>query len=131
LFKKTGNWEAIGLIPSIEIPYSHLVHERNATADFGLTHWHKFFNRRQLLTMVSYVEIINEAKILIQTEYESEKSNAILTYLVLLLDLCADKNCRLSHWQSGRAGAKRATTQHSLNLFLPREHLSFAMSKCT
>ncbi|MCY7278335.1 MAG: DUF1156 domain-containing protein, partial [Phormidesmis sp. CAN_BIN44] len=117
LFEKTAEWEAFGLIPSIEIPYSHLVHERNATADFGLTHWHKFFNHRQLLTLVSYVEIINEAKIFVRKEYESEKSNAILTYLVLLLDLCADKNCRLSHWQSGRAGAKRATTQHSLNLF--------------
>jgi len=117
LFEKTAEWEAIGIIPSVEIPYSHLVHERNATADFGLTHWHKFFNYRQLLTMVSYVQIINEAKDSIRKEHEPEKSNAILTYLVLLLDLCADKNCRLSHWQSGRAGAKRATTQHSLNLF--------------
>lgn len=42
---------------------------------------------------------------------------AISTYLALVFDLCTDKNSRLSHWQAGRIGAKRASTEHALNLF--------------
>jgi adenine-specific DNA methylase len=38
-----------------------MVYERNATADFGLTHWHKFFNVRQLLTLATYAQIIKDA----------------------------------------------------------------------
>jgi putative DNA methylase len=117
LSSKIDEWNSLEIIPNVEIPYSHLVHERNATADFGLTHWHKFFNQRQLLTLVSYVEIINEAKILISADYPPDKAESILVYLSLILDQCIDKNSRLSHWQSGRIGPKRATTQHSLNLF--------------
>ena len=105
------------LIPNIEIPYSHLIHERNATAELGLTHWHKFFNPRQLLTLVVYAQLINEAKLDIQSEYEPEKAESLLVYLAFVLDRCVDKNSRLSHWQAGRIGPKRATTQHSLNLF--------------
>ncbi|MGB3299446.1 MAG: DUF1156 domain-containing protein [Phormidesmis sp.] len=105
------------LIPNIEIPYSHLIHERNATAELGLTHWHKFFNPRQLLTLVVYTQLINEAKLDIQSEYESKKAESLLVYLAFVLDRCVDKNSRLSHWQAGRIGPKRATTQHSLNLF--------------
>ena len=109
--------EISSLIPNIEIPYSHLIHERNATAELGLTHWHKFFNNRQLLTLVVYTQLINEAKLKIQSDYDSAKAESLLVYLTFLLDRCVDKNSRLSHWQAGRIGPKRATTQHSLNLF--------------
>ena len=83
---------------------------------YGLTTWDKLFNPRQLLTLVTYVEIINEAKALIQSEYEWEKVEAISTYLALVLDRCADKNCRLSYWQSSRAMAHAYSVQHALNL---------------
>ncbi|MFN6034412.1 MAG: DUF1156 domain-containing protein, partial [Dolichospermum sp.] len=83
---------------------------------YGMDKWSKLFNPRQLLTLVTYVEIINEAKTLIQSEYEWEKSQAISTYLALVFDRCADKNCRLCIWDSGRSHAQRASTQHALNL---------------
>lgn len=78
--------------------------------------WCDIFNARQILTLVTYVEIINDAKILIKTEYESEKTEAILTYLALILDRCADVNCRLGHWEATRVSSKTASAQHSLNL---------------
>lgn len=83
---------------------------------YGIESWSEIFNPRQLLTMVSYVEIINEAKALIQSEYVSDKADAVITYLALVLDRCADANCRLNHWDASRAGAKRASAQHALNL---------------
>ncbi len=111
---------------------------------YGMDKWSKLFNHRQLLTLVNYVEIINEAKILINKECEKEKLqkfiylecevkleqkdiekiddyykakyDAILTYLALVLDKCVDKDSRLGHWHSSRASAEIAMAQHSLNL---------------
>ena len=83
---------------------------------YGLQKSSDYFNFRQLLTLITYVEIINEAKTLIQSEYEWEKSQAISTYLALILDRCADKNSRLGHWHSTRGYAEIAMAQHSLNL---------------
>jgi adenine-specific DNA methylase len=51
--------------------------------------WKDMFNPRQLLTLVTYVEILNDAKAKLQIEYEPEKVEAIATYLALVLDRCA------------------------------------------
>jgi putative DNA methylase len=76
----------------------------------------KLFNPRQLLTLVTYVEIINEAKALLQAEYEPEKVEAIATYLALVLDRCVDRNCRLAHGNLPESSAEGASAQHALNL---------------
>ena len=47
--------------------------------DYGLLKYEDLFNPRQLLTLVTYVEIINEAKALLKAEYEPEKVEAIAT----------------------------------------------------
>ncbi|MEH1895734.1 MAG: DNA methylase [Nostoc sp.] len=92
------------------------LHDSPRNYEYGLRQYEDCFNPRQLLTLVTYVEIINEAKALIQVEHDWEKSQAILTYLALVLDRCADKNSRLGHWHSTRAYAEIAMAQHSLNL---------------
>ena len=107
-------WEQHNILPSEIIPEGKDLDEQIRI--FCPT-WMDMFNPRQLLTLVTYLEIINEAKALIQAKYEWEKAQAIILYLSLLLDLCVDKNSRLSHWQAGRIGAKRASTEHALNLF--------------
>ncbi|MCX5965992.1 MAG: DUF1156 domain-containing protein [Cyanobacteria bacterium] len=84
---------------------------------YGLTKASDYFNPRQLLTLVTYVEIINEAKEKIREELGEEKLQAIATYLALVFDRCVDKNCRLSHWQASRAFSQAASGQHALNLF--------------
>ncbi|MCC5898055.1 MAG: DUF1156 domain-containing protein [Phormidium sp. BM_Day4_Bin.17] len=83
---------------------------------YGINLWSDLFNPRQLLTLVAYVEIINEAKLKIQEEYGFDKAEAIITYLTMVLDRCADSSCRLAHWDSSRASSKAASAQHSLNL---------------
>ncbi|MGV2831518.1 hypothetical protein [Myxosarcina sp. GI1(2024)] len=84
---------------------------------YGLSKSLDYFNPRQLLTLVTYVEIINEAKSKLQIEYELEKVEAITTYLSFILDRCVDKNCRLAHWIPSRISAAGCSGQHSLNLF--------------
>ena len=83
---------------------------------YGIDRWDKLFNLRQLLTLATYVEIINEAKPLMQSEYEWGKVQAIATYLALVLDRCVDENCRLGRWNPPRAGSEGASSQHALNL---------------
>jgi adenine-specific DNA methylase len=78
--------------------------------------WKDMFNPRQLLTLVTYVEIINETKEKIREELGEEKLQAIITYLALVLDRCSDTNCRLNHWDASRGGAKTASAQHALNI---------------
>ena len=53
---------------------------------YGVTTWLKLFNPRQLLTLVAYVEILNEVKEKLRLEYEPDKVEAIATYLALILD---------------------------------------------
>jgi putative DNA methylase len=83
---------------------------------YGLYKNSDYFNTRQLLTLVTYVEIINDVKDKLRLEYELDRTDAIATYLALILDRCVDENCRLAHWNSARGGSRRATALHSLNL---------------
>ena len=83
---------------------------------YGITEASKYFNLRQIFTLVTYVEIINEAKALIQTEYELEKTEAIANYLAFVLDRCVDKNSRLSNYDATRVNIARASAQHAFNL---------------
>jgi putative DNA methylase len=82
----------------------------------GVRNWHQIFNPRQLLTLVTYAEIINDAKSLIQLNHDWDKTTAITTYLALIFDRCVDKNCRLSRINPGLGTSEEASAQHSLNL---------------
>jgi len=62
-----------------------------------------------------YIEIINESKVLIQAEYEPEKAEAIVVYLALVLDRCADKNSRLTIWDVSAIKVNRASTTHRVS----------------
>ncbi|WP_084150037.1 DUF1156 domain-containing protein [Picosynechococcus sp. NKBG042902] len=83
---------------------------------YGMEDWASLFNPRQLLTLVTYVEIINEAKEKIRAELGEEKAKAIATYLALVLDRCVDADCRLVIYNAARACIQKASTQHALNL---------------
>lgn len=114
LIDKKNGWELAGFIPTQEIPEN--THRGPDMYLYGIYKWYDMLNPRQMLTLVTYVEIIDKAKALIQAEYEFEKTEAISTYLSLVFDRCVDTNCRLNHWDASRAGAKRASAQHALNL---------------
>jgi adenine-specific DNA methylase len=64
-----------GFLPDTEVTPGQ---ETDRLFGIGIDNWSKFFNPRQLLTLVTYVEIINEAKILIHQECEKEKQEKII-----------------------------------------------------
>ena len=107
------HWEALDLISHAPTPTNP---QYSMIRNYGIVEWNQCFNPRQLLTLITYVEIITEAKALLQAEYELEKVEAIITYLALVLDRCADANCRLCIWDASRVSCKKASTQHALNL---------------
>ncbi|WP_084613286.1 DUF1156 domain-containing protein [Planktothrix rubescens] len=111
--KIDNNLDIDDIVPKIDIPHGQ---ETERLFSIAIDTWDKLFNPRQLLTLVTYVEIINEAKALMQDEYEWEKVEAISTYLALVLDRCVDKNCRLSMWDSSRASYRTSSGMHALNL---------------
>jgi putative DNA methylase len=115
LEQKREHFEALNLIPLQEIPSN--THRGPDMYLYGIHFWNMVFSSRQLLTLATYVELIKELKSKIRSEEGEEKEKALSVYLTLALDRCIDKNSRLSHWQSGRVGPKRATTQHTLSLF--------------
>jgi putative DNA methylase len=104
------------IIPNEPVPYGHLSAERSSMIQKGLDHWNKLFNPRQLLTLVTYVEIINDVKGKLRLEYEPDKIEAITTYLALILDRCVDVNCRLAHVNTMGPKIEGASGQHALNL---------------
>ncbi|MBS9391452.1 MAG: DUF1156 domain-containing protein [Dolichospermum sp. WA123] len=111
--EKLSEWESLNLIPHEQTPINP---QYSMIRNYGILEWNQCFNSRQLLTLITYVEIINEAKSLIQAEYKWEKSQAIVTYLALVLDRCVDINSRLSGWDSSVAVLRRSSAQHALNL---------------
>lgn len=107
------SFEISNIVPDVEIPSGAKTDE---LIRYGINRWDKLFNPRQLLTLVTYVEIINEVKSKLHIEYEPEKVKAIATYLSFIFDRCVDYNSRLSGWNAGRSGGDRASKLHSLNL---------------
>jgi len=110
---KSDEYHLNQLIPDIDIISGEKTRE---LLRIGIDKWHQLFNPRQLLTLVTYVEIINDAKLKILAEYEPEKAEAIITYLALVFDRCVDMNCRLSGIKEVMTHIGRASATHSLNL---------------
>ena len=84
----------------------------------GVRRWDQLFNSRQLLTLITYGQIIEESKPLIHENYDDPgKAQAVLTYLALAFDRCVDRNSRMGHWSSAsNMSFHGALAQHSLNL---------------
>ncbi|MBE9135730.1 DUF1156 domain-containing protein [Nodosilinea sp. LEGE 07088] len=83
---------------------------------YGIYFWKQMFNYRQLLTLAAYVEVISEARILLQESYDPSTTEAILIYLSLVCSRSIDKNSKLSHWQSSVGVPQAASGQHSFSL---------------
>ena len=75
--------------------------------EFGVRKWIDFFNPRQLLTHLTYLEKFHEVKkeLLSKAASEEEKEfyKAVITYGALVFDTCVDYNCLLSLWDTTRS----------------------------
>jgi putative DNA methylase len=113
---KQNSWQSAGIYPDIPIPYGHQFAERSSLLQQGVDRWDKAFNYRQLLTLLTYAELIGEVKEKLMIEAEPYKVSAIMSYLGLIFDRCADMNSRLSRWRGDPPVPAGASSSHSLNL---------------
>ena len=111
--KLFNTWEISGLIGHEPTPTNP---QYSMVRNYGITEWNQCFNKRQLLTLITYAEILIEAKLKINSGSTPEISNAILTYLAFIFDRCVDTNSVLSNYDATRINIARASAQHALNL---------------
>jgi len=110
---KRQDLEMCGFIPNQSIPKN--THRGPDLFLYGITQWVDMFNYRQLLTLGTFVEVIDQAKKSI-SENNSNKVEVISTYLALILDRCVDMNSRLSRWRGNPPVPAGVSSSHSLNL---------------
>lgn len=66
---------------------------------YGINEWGNLFNKRQQLTMITFVDKIRDAySKMIDLGYEKEYAKAIALYLAINLDNFAEKNNTLNRW---------------------------------
>ena len=112
--QKLNEIELFQSVPTEEIPEGEKT-EQNYIRTYAKT-WAGMFNSRQLLTIATYVELLNEVKKKLRYEYDPERTEALTTYLAFVLDRCIDHNCRLSGWHASRTSVDRASKTHAFNL---------------
>ena len=65
---------------------------------YGYTRWSHLFNDRQLVCLVTILDILRQTEKRTIAEYGKEYGTVIMAYLALALDKTIEKYCRLSCW---------------------------------
>ena len=69
----------------------------------GYTRWEHLFNTRQLLCLVSMLDILRRTEARLAAQYGEEYGCAIMSYMALILDKTIEKYNRLSRWRDSEA----------------------------
>jgi len=104
LSRKLELFRAKNLVPTEEVPEGYVTTQPK---NFGMDSWYKFFNPRQLLTHITYLEKLSYAKSKLLVGSPKNYANtdfgaAVLTYAMMVFDACIDYNCVSSIWDYTR-----------------------------
>ena len=111
--KRSSHWEALGLLPTEP--------RRAGRADwaceiYGATRWCDTYTPRQLLAMISLVEVLDELSPILLKELGDERSVAVRTCIALAIGKAADYNSKQTAWYPGRAVLEHAFKRHDLSM---------------
>ncbi len=101
------------------VPIETIPHDTQRGPDlnlYGLYSWKDLYTPRQLLSLVTLLQLVQEAINLCTEAGASDKTKALAIWLTMVLDRCVDMNSRLSNWDSSVIATRRASATHSLNL---------------
>lgn len=107
-----GRWLVNDLLPIEEVPPGSKTDEPRR---MGLTTWHELYAPRQLVTMVTAIEVLHEVVAEAETEIGSNASRSLALNLAFAVDRCADYNSRLSSWHSSRMMMRNSFDRHDLS----------------
>lgn len=88
-------WQDKGVVP--DEPYPVITNDARPT-QYGMSQWKDMYSPRQLLSLVTYLEVFHEIKAEVLAHHSFEEARAILTYLAFAIDKCADRNSRMTRW---------------------------------
>jgi adenine-specific DNA methylase len=112
--RRAPEWEARGWIPTEP--------RQEGRADwaariYGLHTWADTFTHRQLLSLITYLAVLDELRPTIRAELSTDRAEAILTYLAIALDKAADYNSRQVSWDVTRQKIRNTFTRHDFSSF--------------
>src|SRR5690606_31044443 len=93
LERRLPQWEAAGLVPNE--PYPEQSNDPRPRI-YGMPTWASFFSPRQLLAMLTYVEVMHRLTDAVRDEVEAPRSYAIETFLAMILDKCPNYSSYLA-----------------------------------
>ncbi|MBM3495297.1 MAG: DUF1156 domain-containing protein, partial [Armatimonadetes bacterium] len=93
------NWDANSLIP--REPYPEASNDLRPL-HYGMPTWSDFFSPRQLLAHGTWAEELLSIRCEMVRELDSERYEAVMTYLGILADKAVDYNSRFMKWDSTR-----------------------------
>ncbi|AEJ38298.1 protein of unknown function DUF1156 [Sulfobacillus acidophilus TPY] len=99
LAENLPRWEALGWVPNE--PYPEITNDPRPLY-YGMRQWKDFFNPRQLLSLLTYLEAFNAIKDEVTANHPADEAKAILTYLAFALDKAADYNSRMTRFDGTR-----------------------------
>ncbi|MFQ6043178.1 MAG: DUF1156 domain-containing protein, partial [Candidatus Poribacteria bacterium] len=105
-------WEAEGLAPIEDIPQGNKTSE---PLRYGMYRWADVFSPRQLLSLLMYLEVLNDVRAELQRELSKERVKAVETYLVLAIDKAVDRNSYMSTWVPQRQVIAHTFDRHDFS----------------
>jgi len=111
LARRLPGWEAKGLVPKEE----RFIGPADRSANYGIIRWDQAFSPRQLLALCTYLEAYHEVAAEVRGALPEDRARAVLTYLALVLDKCADYNSTLASWHAGRGVMRNTFDRHDFS----------------
>jgi adenine-specific DNA methylase len=111
LAENLPRWEAMGLVPTEE----RFIGPADRSANYGVLRWDQCFSRRQLLSMITFLEALRELEREIRSEASKEEADAIVTFCGMILDKCPNYNSLLASWIAPRNSIRSVFDRHDFS----------------
>jgi len=112
LARRLPEWDAREMVPGEAIPDGLKTTEPHR---YGMRTWADLFSPRQLLALCTYLDAYHEVAAEVRRALPEDRARAVLTYLALVLDKCADYNSTLASWDATRLKVRNTFDRHDFS----------------
>ncbi len=111
LVENLPHWEAAGLVPREPFPGGN----DPRPLRYGMPTWADFFSPRQLLSLVTFLETLQEVGVEMRREMDEERAAAVETYLAMVINKCINYNSLLASWHAPRSVMRSVFDRHDFS----------------
>ncbi|MDI6872052.1 MAG: DUF1156 domain-containing protein [Bacillota bacterium] len=124
LARRLPRWEREGIIPTEAFPE---ISNDPRPLHYGMRRWCDMFSPRQLLALGTCVEALRELEEDIRRQLPPDRARAVMTYLALAVDKCADYNSRMVRWHSSRGVIAGTFDRHDFSFKWSHAEMAFTV----